>query len=525
MEKKPILGLLILLVILTGVKPVSSEENEGGISLSITVLNNYFTALPGDTLVIPFSIKNTGNTTITNITVYITGPTTGFQYSGKVIRMPLLPNDTYNDTLILKVLNPEPGQYLLRVIARVGNQYFEAPVIVTVKALIDYDLAITAQDRYIYGRPVEVYLTLTSKSNTVISGRVGYYIVGNRTIINQTTITYVKPDSPWEKKLEFKILPLGNYTVVLWANMSGVYKEVSKNFEVYRRALNYSIRFEHGAIRVFVYDRSGRGVPDITVTVNGVELKTDPNGAVTYSVSTPGVYRVTLNLDGKIVSKELVVKSLHIGSIQEGEKLIVQVTDGKNPIPNVTVTVEGPKGKDFGITNSTGFALFNLSKVGYGTLIVKAESASYLPAETIITTVSPPTPTKTSTTPKISNTTTTIPTTTTTQYLPPSSEPAKKSGISAETALILVISGILLAATSYYALAMPTVHEETLDRYYFIKVRAPRLRPLKDYKLERPVKAVEVRTTKGKATLNEDGIVWELDLEPGEEAYLQAILG
>ncbi len=69
----------------------------------------------------------------------------------------------------------------------------------------------------------------------------------------------------------------------------GVYKEVSKNFEVYRRALNYSIRFEHGAIRVFVYDRSGRGgVPDITVTVNGVELKTDPNGAVTYSVSTPG---------------------------------------------------------------------------------------------------------------------------------------------------------------------------------------------------------------------------------------------
>lgn len=509
-----------------GIKPVSSEGNVGGISLSITVLNNEFTALPGDTLVIPFSIKNTGNTTITNMTVYITGPTTGFQYSGKAIRIPLLPNDTYNDTLILKVLNQEPGQYLLRIIARVGDQYFEAPVIVTVKALIDYDLTITAQDRYIYGRSVEIYLTLTSKSNTVISGRIGYYLVGNRTIINQTTITYVKPDSPWEKKLEFKTLPLGNYTVVLWANMSGVYKEVSKNFEVYRRALNYSISFEHGAIRIFVYDRSGRGVPDITVTVNGVELKTDPNGAVTYSVSTPGVYRVTLNLDGKIVSKELVVKSLHISSIQEGERLIVQVTDGKKEVPNVTVTVEGPKGKDFGITNSTGFALFNLSKVGYGTLIVKAESASYLPAETIITTVSPPSPTKTSTTtPKTSNTMTTIPTTTTTQYPPTSSEPSKKSGISTETALILVISGILLAATSYFALAMPTVHEETLDRYYFVKVRAPRLRPLKDYKLERPVKAVEVRVTKGKATLNDDGITWELDLEPGEEAYLQAILG
>ncbi|WP_054840463.1 hypothetical protein [Thermococcus sp. JCM 11816] len=73
---------------------------------------------------------------------------------------------------------------------------------------------------------------------------------------------------------------------------------------------------------------------------------------------------------------------------------------------------------------------------------------------------------------------------------------------------------------------MPTVHEETLDRYYFIKVRAPRLRPpLKDYKLVRPVKAIEVRVTKGKAMLNEDGITWELDLEPGEEAYLQAILG
>ncbi|MBP1912311.1 hypothetical protein [Thermococcus stetteri] len=526
MRKKHVLIVLILTISILSVSlpSVSPEETTESVSLLVTTPITELTALPGDTLVVPFSVKNTGNTTITNITVYITGPTTGFQYSGKVIRTSLHPGDVYEDTLLLKVLNVEPGQYLLKIIARVGEQYFEAPVIVTVKTLVDYSLAIDVQDRYLYGRPVRVSLSLYSKSNTVISGKIGYYIVGEEGVmLNQSVITYVRPGFSWKKDLEFKTLPLGNYTVVLWANISGLYKETSKSFEVYRRALNYSVRFENGAIRVFVYDPSRRGVPDIAVTINGVELRTGPTGEVAYSISTPGTYRVVLNLDGKIVLEKIVVKSLQISGIQERDRLIVRVTDGKVPVPNVTVEVTGPRGKDLGVTNTTGFVVFNLSRVGYGTLVIRAESSSYLPIETVITTIAPPTQI-TTTTPeqKHSNTTTTT-TKPPLQTTPPESR--KPSWISEGTALILILSGIAFAITSYLALAAPIVHEETLDRYYFIKVRAPRLRPLTGYRIERPVRAVEVRATKGNATLNEDGIVWELDLEPGEEAYLQAILG
>lgn len=128
-------------------------------------------------------------------------------------------------------------------------------------------------------------------------------------------IIYVKFDFFWEKKLEFKILLFGNYIVVFWVNMSGVYKEVLKNFEVYRRVLNYLISFEYGVIWIFVYDCFGRGVLDIIVIVNGVELKIDFNGVVIYFVSMFGVYWVILNFDGKIVLKELVVKFFYISSI------------------------------------------------------------------------------------------------------------------------------------------------------------------------------------------------------------------
>jgi hypothetical protein len=514
--------MLLIMVLLFDVPAAFSEEENGGVSLSVTALNNEITALPGDTVVIPFSIENIGNTTVANITVYITGPAEGFQYSGKTLRMALPPDEAYNDTLILKVLNAEPGRYLLKIVARVGNYRFEAPVIVNVKPLIDYSLSVDVGKRYIYGHPVEVYLTVYSKSNTILTGRISYYVVsGGKTILNETTITFVKAGSTWVKKLSLENLPVGNYTVVLWANLSRLYKRASAGFEVYRRALNYSVRFESGAIRVFVYDRTGKGVPDIPVSINGVGLKTGPDGSLVYSVSTPGKYRVVLDLDGKIVSTEVEVKALSVSSIQEGDRLVVKVTDGKKPVSNVTVTIIGPKGKDFGVTNETGSVEFNASRVGYGTVVIRAESSSYLPAETIVTLTKPPAPTKTQT-PVEEQTTTTSNATLT---VPTQTSSAAKPWMSTGTAILLILSGLILAGASYAAFAMPVIHEETLDRYYFLKVRAPRLKPLRGYRIERPVKALEVKVTKGIATVGENGIAWELDLEPGEEAYLQALLG
>ena len=520
--KLKIMGVFLMTLLLASQLVLSNEDN-GEISLSITSLNGEITAIPGDTIVVPFSIKNIGNTTVGNLTVYLTGPVKGFQYSGKTLRILLRPGESYNDTLILKILNAEPGRYLLKLVVRVGSYRFEAPLIVRVKPLVDYSLSIAVNDRYIYGHPVEVRLEVKSKSNTILTGRIGYCIIGRKTIVNESIVTFVKPGSSWIKMLRFNNLPPGNYTVVLWANLSRLYKKASVSFEVYQRALSYSVRFENGAIRVFVYDKTGRGVPDIPVSINGIWLKTGLDGTVLYSVSSPGRYKVVLNLDGRIVSTEVEVKGLSISSIQEGNRLIVQVTDGKNPVPNVTVTVIGPEGRDFGITNRSGFVEFNASKIGYGTVVIRGESSQYLPAEVIVTLTRPPEPPKTST----QNITATFSRSegniSASEEISSTEKP--RSWISMGTALLLIISGIIFAGSSYVAFAMPIIQEETLDKYYFLKVKAPKLRPLKNYRIERPVKAVEIRTTKGRARLENGKLIWELDLEPGEEAYLQAVLG
>lgn len=79
MRKKFVLGLLILLVILMGIKFVFFEGNVGGIFFFlIIVLNNEFIVFLGDIFVILFLIKNMGNMMIINMIVYIMGFMIGF---------------------------------------------------------------------------------------------------------------------------------------------------------------------------------------------------------------------------------------------------------------------------------------------------------------------------------------------------------------------------------------------------------------------------------------------------------------
>lgn len=78
MRKKFVLGLLILLVILMGIKFVFFEGNVGGIFFLIIVLNNEFIVFLGDIFVILFLIKNMGNMMIINMIVYIMGFMIGF---------------------------------------------------------------------------------------------------------------------------------------------------------------------------------------------------------------------------------------------------------------------------------------------------------------------------------------------------------------------------------------------------------------------------------------------------------------
>ena len=73
---------------------------------------------------------------------------------------------------------------------------------------------------------------------------------------------------------------------------------------------------------------------------------------------------------------------------------------------------------------------------------------------------------------------------------------------------------------------MPIVQEKTLDRYYFVKVKAPRLRGIDNFRFEKGVNVLDARATKGSVKVEDNRVVWEIEhLDPGEEAYLQVMLG
>ncbi|AHL21968.1 COG1470 family protein [Thermococcus nautili] len=514
-------ALLIVMLLLVHMPAVSSE---GSSLLSVTVLNDTIPALPGSTIVVPFSITNLGNETINNVTVYVTGPAQGFQYSVKVIRTPIEPGKSVNDTITVNVLNVPPGKYNLTLVARAGNFYSTAKFVVSVGVLSDYSLSVEVGGKYIYGNDVVITLKAISKSNGVLLGSLGYKIVREGVILKSyENSTYLNPGEVWEKVIVLKKPDVGNYTVVLWANFGGKYKRVVKTFEVYQRKLQYEVYFRDGAIYVRVFNSTG-GVPGIAVSIDNVTFKTDVDGEVSYLVNEPGVYRVTLNLDGRIVTTFVDVKKLIVSPRVLNGSIVVRLMDSTGvPVSNVTVVASGPLGTDYSVTNSSGIAVVNLNKTGYGSIVIKAESDRYLPGEAVVTVSKPPSPTTSSSSQTQAPTSTSSPSNTTAQF-PPGTSEATPSG-STHVGLILILAGLILAGTSYLAFAVPIVHEETLDRYYFLKVRAPRLRPLKNYRVERAVNAVEVRVTRGNAKLENGKLVWELDLEPGEEAYLQAVLG
>ncbi|ASJ08888.1 hypothetical protein A3L11_06480 [Thermococcus siculi] len=510
-------GLAIITLLLTVLPFIPSASAQS--PLVIIPLNNNFSGVPGDTIIIPFQLENLGNQTLENITVYVTGPADGFLYQSKVIREAIEPNQTYQDTLSIKILNTPPGKYNLTLVARAGSVYSQAQVTVSVKTLVDYDLKVDVGDEYPYGSNVSVIFKMTSKANGVIIGRIGYTITRDgETVEDFATTIYLNPGESWVKNVTLTRPPVGNYHVRFWAYFGRKSKGTTASFRIFQRNLGYDAYFRDGAIHVFVYDETGKGVPGIHVRINGISFSTDDGGTVSYLVKEPGTYEVVLNLDGRIVTTFVEVKKLFISYEQENETLLVRVVDSTGkPTPNITVTASGPLGKDYATTNASGLAAISLEKTGYGTIILKAESSQYMGASATAKTVEPPKPTPT-TTP--SPTTTSKPPVTTTPTPP---KPPKNYG---PLAMILIVSGVLLAGTSYAAFFRPIVQEETIDRYYFVKVRAPRLKGLEGFTFEKAVNALEVRATKGKAEIQDGRILWRIEhLEPGEEAYLQVLLG
>lgn len=503
-----LLAILVATSFLGSIPPASSHA-----FLSLVPLESEFTGLPGDTILVPFKLSNVGNETVENITVYITGPESGFLYESRLIPTPLEPNSSITDAVSVRITDATPGKYNLTLVARAGAMYSQAVISVTVGVLVDYVVSISVGSEYMYGSNVSMLLKIESRSNGVLNGLVGYSLERNGTLVDSwNRALYVMPGKNWSERILLTNPAPGIYKVKFWANFGGKRKQVTRSFIVYKRWLGYSLYFRDGAIHVLVYDKNGIGVQGIPVTIDNETFVTGVDGSLSYPVSEPGVYEVVLNLDGERVRTYIDVKKLFLSYVQRNSTLEITVEDSfGNPVPNVTVVAIGPEGRDYSLTDSSGKAVVSLDKIGYGTVLVKAESPMYLGGSIEVLIPQPEVP-------KPSNTSTPTPPTNTTIPVRP-----KKHRI---LPIILLLGGVLLAGTSYVAFFMPTVQEERLDRYYFVKVKAPKLRGVENFRFERSVSAVEARTTKGSVKIDNSTVIWEIDrLEPEEEAYLQVILG
>nr|WP_206204961.1 MULTISPECIES: Ig-like domain-containing protein [unclassified Thermococcus] len=487
----------------------------------INVPQEYFEGKPEDVIKIPVTVRNVGNETAYNITVYISGPVKGFQYTMAAISK-LEPNQ--NTTVELAIYlkdDANAGTYDLKIVGRVGALLFEKPIKVRVLTVIDYKLDIQVEDKYLYGSDVEANLVVKSLSNGVIVGTISYELYSEEGLLKEDSwVTYINPQEKWEYTIFLPKPKVGKYTIILRADFAGITKTLTKSFLVYRRNLTYEAYFENGIIYVKVMDKEGNGVKDIPVEIGGTLFKTDPYGFVKYEAKEPGVYKIKLNLDGKIVETFVEVKKLFIDWKQKNETLIVYVRDASGKgISNVSIEAVGPSGKAYAVTDENGQVEISLNETGFGLITIKADSSRYIGTEVSISVEKP----KPKETPTVTVTTTTTSThiqinETSTQV----EQPRRSYGY---LPIILILSAMIFGITSYAAFFMPITLEEQLDKYYFVKVKAPKLRSLRNFRYEKVINAVDARATKGEVTIENNKVVWEIEeLEPEEEAFLQVLL-
>jgi hypothetical protein len=297
-----------------------------------------------------------------------------------MISVSIEPNSTVVDTISLKIGNASPGKYNMTLVARAGTVYSQSKILVIVKTLVEYTPSILVDPEYPYGSNVSIILTVQSGSNGILNGLVRYSLERNGTLVDSwDRVVYIMPGENWSETIFLNRPKPSTYEVRLWSNFGGKYKQVVRNFVVYKRWLGYSVYFRDGAIHVEVHDRKGNGVAGIPVMVDNKTLLTGFDGFVAYPVDEPGIYEIVMNLDGEIVRTYVEVKKLFLTYMQKNDTLEVNVQDSfGSPVPNVTVVALGPRGRDYSLTNSSGFATVSLGKVGYGTILIKAEHPEYL---------------------------------------------------------------------------------------------------------------------------------------------------
>jgi len=198
----------------------------------IDVPQEYFEGKPGDIIKIPVTVRNVGNETAYNITVYIVGPVRGFQYTMGAISMLEPDQNTTVDLAIYLKDDVNAGTYDLKVVGRVGALLFEKPIKVRVLTVIDYKLDVQVEDRYIYGSDVEAKLVVKSLSNGVMVGTISYELYSEEGLLKKNSwVTYINPRERWEYTIFTKTQSRkvhDNTESGFWGNCKDTNKEIPR---------------------------------------------------------------------------------------------------------------------------------------------------------------------------------------------------------------------------------------------------------------------------------------------------------
>jgi len=471
-------------------------------------------------LVVNVTIKNVGNETARNVTIYSIDTIKGILFTQEFLNF-LEPNSSHEFPMKIFLVKPEAGLYNVHIVAKFGNQIAEDTVKVKVKSVVNFTLSIEGKGKYLYGENATFILSIDSTSNLLLYGEAYVKLFKNGKLMLETSYKpMIDSWGVWRREINLGKLPLGNYTLRFEAEFYGRKENVTYSFTVYRRNLTMDAYFRGGKIFVNVREEDFP-VEGIKVWINGREFTTNSLGFVTLDVTEPGTYIIKADLDGIISEKIVEVERPIILASQINNTLRVKVLDSKgNPIKGITVVVQGSRDTLYSVTDENGIAEFNVEKIGVGAAEIKIESENYLPASTQVNVIASK-PKKELITKTITETLTT---TTTSTYVPLA--PGKERSASDINFVLLVIGFLaVFGASSYLAFFRPIIVEESIDKYYFVKIKAPRLRGVKEFKYEKLANVKDAWASRGNVEIEDNKIIWRIDeLGPGEEAILQFTL-
>lgn len=434
-------------------------------TLLISISPKEVEIFPGDSFTINVTLKNVGNETAYNVTVYAIDQIKGVLFTQGYVNA-LSPGESRNLTLKVYTTNPSAGLYKIHIVAKWGNQLVEDILTLKVRSVVNFSLLIDGSEKVRYGRNATFTLAITSYSNLLLYGDAKVEVKRDgKTIQVLSYKPIVKEGESWVTTLSLPGTEVGNYTILFSANFYGREKKIEHNFTIYRRNLSYTVKFENGKIIVNVFEGENPA-SDVKVTIDALSFVTGKDGKIEYEVNEPGVYTVTLDLDGKVVEELVRVKTPLLFASQENTTLIVRAVDPDGyPIEGIVIKVFGPKGYIYNVTDSNGIARFNLNDIGYGEVEVSAESSKYLPASTTFITKKPVTPT--SNPPSTEATPTKTPTftpSTTVQTPSPTPVGTKISSRIWEFLFYLALFLGTVLFTSYFAFFRPIIVEDNIGK-------------------------------------------------------------